>query len=128
MKNNSQRYQAGAKILKKVHPKGADRVHDLLQEISPDMARLVVEFPYGEIWSRGILDLKTRELITIASLTTLGHAKDQLRAHIHNALNIGCRKEEIIEVIIHMCVYAGFPASINALFAVKDVLKERGLL
>jgi 4-carboxymuconolactone decarboxylase len=100
----------------------------LLKDISPEMARFVIEFPYGDIYSRPGLDMKTRELITIASLTTLGHARDQLKAHVHNALNAGCTKDEIIEVIIQMSVYAGFPVALNALFATKEVLEEKGLL
>lgn len=119
------RYKRGLKTLKQINSEAGDRILDLLKDISPDMARLVIEFPYGDIYSRPGLDLKTRELITIASLTTLGHAPAQLKAHVHNALNAGCTKEEIVEVMIQMSVYAGFPAALNALFVAKEVLKER---
>ncbi len=94
---------------------------ELLNDISPDMARYIIEFPYGDIYSRPGLDLKMRELITIASLTTLGYAPAQLKAHIYNALNAGCSKEEILEVIMQMTVYAGFPAALNGLFVAKEV-------
>ena len=90
------------------------------------MARLVVEFPYGDIYSRPGLDIKTRELITIASLTTLGYPQDQLKAHVHNSLNVGCTKEEIVEAIMQMVIYAGFPAALNGLFAAKEVFEEKG--
>ena len=96
----------------------------LLQDICPDMARLVIEFPYGDIYSRPGLDLKVRELITIASLTTLGNAPSQLKAHIHNALNAGCTQQEIIEVMMQMSVYAGFPSALNGLFVAKEVFSQ----
>ena len=123
-----ERYERGLKTLEGISPDAAQRINDLLKDICPDMARLVVEFPYGDIYSRSGLDIKTRELITIASLTTLGYAKDQLKAHVQNALNVGCAKEEIVEAIMQMVVYAGFPAALNGLSAAKEVFEERGIL
>ena len=122
------RFQKGLKILNAINGENGQRIMKLLEDISPDMARFVIEFPYGDIYSRPGLDLKTRELLTIASLTTLGHAPKQLKAHIHNALNAGCRREEIVEAIMQMCVYAGFPAALNGLFAAQEVFDERGIL
>jgi len=124
----TERYQKGLETLGKINSQAGERILNLLKDISPDMARLVIEFPYGDIYSRPGLDIKTRELITIASLTTLGYAKDQLKAHVHNALNAGCTKDEIVEVIMQMSIYAGFPAALNALFAVKEVIEEKGLI
>ena len=122
------RYQRGWNTLSQINSEAGERILKMLEDISPDMARYVIEFPYGDIWSRKTLDVKTRELITIASLTTLGFPKDQLKAHVHNALNSGCTKEEIVEAIMQMCVYAGFPASLNALFVAKEVFEDRGVL
>ncbi len=119
------RYERGLNTLQTINGQAGQRIMDLLKDISPDMARYVIEFPYGDIYSRPGLDIKTRELITIASLTTLGYASAQLKAHIHNALNAGCSKEEIIEVIMQMSVYAGFPAALNGLFAAKEVFSEK---
>jgi 4-carboxymuconolactone decarboxylase len=121
-----ERFQKGLKILNSINGQNGQRIMRLLKDISPDMARFVVEFPYGDIYSRPGLDLKTRELLTIASLTTLGHAPAQLKAHVRNALNAGCTKDEIVETIMQMSVYAGFPAALNGLFAAQDVFKERG--
>ena len=119
----TERYKKGWNMLEKMGNDGGQRILDLLNDISPDMAKLTIEFPYGDIYSRPGLDLKTRELITIASLTTLGNAQNQLRAHIKNAIQIGCTKEEIVEVIMQMAVYAGFPACFNGLLIAKEVLK-----
>ncbi len=90
-----ERYERGLETLNGINSDAAERINNLLESICPDMARLVVEFPYGDIYSRPGLDIKSRELITIASLTTLGFAKDQLKGHVHNALNVGCAKEEM---------------------------------
>jgi len=122
------RYQKGWKTLRAINSQAGERILELLKDISPDMARFVIEYPYGDIFSRPGLDLRTRELITIASLTTLGFAKGQLKAHIHNALNAKCSKQEITETIMQMSVYAGFPAALNALFIAQDVFKEKGLI
>ena len=125
---SDERYAKGLRALKKISSTAEKRINDLLKDICPDMARLVVEFPYGDIYSRSGLDFKTRELITIGSLTTLGYATDQLKAHVENALNVGCTKEEIVETIMQMSVYAGFPAALNGLFAAKEVFSEKGLI
>jgi len=86
---------------------------------------LLIEFPFGDIYSLPGLDLKSREIVVVAALTALGNATPQLKVHIHGALNVGCTKEEVIEVIMQMAVYAGFPAALNGLFAAKEVCKER---
>ena len=124
----SERYNKGVETLNGISDHAVERINNLLNDICPDMAKLVIEFPYGDIYSRPGLDMKSRELITIASLTTLGYAKDQLKAHVDNALNVGCTKEEIVEVIMQMAIYAGFPAALNGLFAAKAVFEEKGLI
>lgn len=122
------RFNKGKEVLSRINSQAGEGVLNKLKAISPDMARFVVEFPYGDIYSRPGLDLKTRELITIASLTTLGFGGDELRAHVHNALNAGCSKDEIIETMMQMSVYAGFPAALHALEIAREVCVERGLL
>jgi len=121
---DSNRYSRGQQTLERIHgPIGAG-VMDALKDIAPDFARFIIEFPYGDIYSRGVLSPKERQIATIASLTTLGSASPELKAHIQGALNVGCTRQEIVEVIIQMAVYAGFPAAVNAIFAAKDVFAE----
>jgi 4-carboxymuconolactone decarboxylase len=84
----------------------------------------LVEFPYGDIYTRPGLDLKSREIATIAALTALGNATPQLKVHVHAALNVGCSQEEIVETIMQMAVYAGFPAALNGLFAAREVFQH----
>jgi 4-carboxymuconolactone decarboxylase len=71
------------------------------------------------------LDVKSREIATVAALTALGNCKPQLKVHLSAALNVGCSEEEVKEVLLQMSVYAGFPAALNAMFAFKEVLQER---
>lgn len=124
----NERFDRGWETLGKINSEAGERILNRLKDISPEMANMVIEFPYGDIYSRPGLDIKTRELITLASLTTLGYAKTELKAHVHNALNAGCSKEEIVETMMQMAVYAGFPAALNALMVAKDVFEERGIL
>jgi len=120
------RYQRGWDKLKEIDGKAGKRVIESLQDIAPDFARLLIEFPFGDIYSRPGLDLKSREIAVVAALTALGNAAPQLKVHIHGALNVGCTKQEVVEVIMQMAVYAGFPAALNGLFAAKEVFAERG--
>ena len=122
---STERYQQGWQILSKLNQPAAEQLLEAMQDIAPDLGRFVVEFPYGDIYSRPGLDPQSRSLITIASLTTLGHSKFELKAHIHGALNLGCTKEQIVETILQMAVYAGFPAAINGMMIAKEAFAER---
>lgn len=119
------RYEIGLKKLSEIDGKAGENVIESLKEIAPDLAKFTIEFPFGDIYTRPGLDLKSREIATVAALTALGNAKPQLKVHIHGALNVGCSREEIIEVIIQMAVYAGFPAALNGAFAAQEVFNER---
>ena len=123
--NTQDRYQRGWEKLKEVDGEAGERVVESLKDIAPDFARLLIEFPFGDIYSRPGLDLKSREIAVVAALTALGNAVPQLKVHIHGALNVGCTRQEVIEVIMQMAVYAGFPSALNGLFAAKEVFKER---
>ncbi|MBF0549448.1 MAG: carboxymuconolactone decarboxylase family protein [Deltaproteobacteria bacterium] len=121
----SERYQRGWEKLAEIDGKQGERVIEALRDIAPDFADMIIEFPFGDVYSRPGLDLKSREIATVAALTALGTASPQLRVHIHGALNVGCTRPEIIEIMIQMAVYAGFPAALNGLFAAKEVFDER---
>lgn len=95
------------------------------EDIAPDLGRFTIEFPYGDILSRPALDIRSRQIATVAALTALGNAAPQLKAHIDMALNVGCTREEIVEVVMQMAVYAGFPAALNGMAAVKEVFAAR---
>jgi len=119
------RYKRGWEKLKEIDGEAGERVIDSLRDIAPDFARYLIEFPFGDIYSRPALDLKSREIAVVAALTALGNAAPQLKVHIHGALNVGCTRQEVVETIMQMAVYAGFPAALNGLFAAKEVFQER---
>lgn len=120
----SERYLRGLEKLKEVDGHAGENVIKSLSDIAPDFARLLIEFPFGDIYSRPGLDLKAREIAVVAALTALGNATPQLKVHIQSALNVGCSEQEIIEVIMQMAVYAGFPCALNGLFAAKEVFAQ----
>ncbi|WP_048189981.1 carboxymuconolactone decarboxylase family protein [Methanobacterium sp. SMA-27] len=118
------RYSKGLKNLEKIHPEASKALMENLKDIAPDLGRFVIEFPYGDVYERPGLDLKSREIATIAALTAIGDTKPELKDHIKGALNVGCNRQEVIEVIIQMAVYAGFPRAINGINIAKEVFNE----
>ena len=121
---NTDRYQRGAEKFKEIKGENGEEVIERLKELDPDLARYVIEFPFGDIYTRPGLDLRSREIVTVAALIALGNADLQLKVHIRSALNVGVMRQEIIEIIIQMAVYAGFPAALNAMRAAKEVFEE----
>ncbi len=93
---------------------GIDSALKDLAAKSPGLERQLVEFPFAQVYTRPVLDLKTREMLTVAALIVLGYAQAELKDHIKGALNVGCSREEILEIILQMAVYAGFPAALEA--------------
>jgi len=121
----SERYRRGWEKLKEVDGHAGEKVIESLKDIAPDLGRYTIEFPFGDIYSRPGLDLRSREIAVVAALTALGNAAPQLRVHIHGALNVGVTREEVVEIITMMAVYAGFPAALNGIAAAKEVFSER---
>ena len=124
----SSRYSRGWERLREIDGQAGERVVASLADIAPDFAKYLIEFPFGDIYSRPQLDLKAREIGVVAALTALGNATPQLKVHIHGALNVGCTREEVVEIMMQMAVYAGFPAALNGLFVAKEVFAECDLM
>ncbi len=118
-------YAKGMEKLREVDGEAGDKVLASLRDICPDLGRYIIEFGFGEIMSRPGLDLKSREIATVAALTALGTATPQLKVHIGGMLNVGCTRQEVVEVILQMGIYAGFPAALNGVFAAEEVFKAR---
>jgi 4-carboxymuconolactone decarboxylase len=123
--NDSERRERGQKLIRQLYGEVGVQTLRSLNETMPDLARFIEEFAFGDIFSRPGLELKTRELATVAALAAMGNAPAQLRAHIHGALNAGCTQQEILEIILQMLLYAGFPAAINGVQAAKEVFGAR---
>jgi 4-carboxymuconolactone decarboxylase len=101
-----------------------EEIREVWSKLSPDFSRLVSEFVAGEVWSRPGLELKTRSLITVAALTATGRP-NALRLNIEMALNNGATRAEILETILHMAVYAGFPACWDALVIADEAFRKQ---
>jgi len=121
------RYEKGKKCLESIQNRSVDEIFKDLEDVAPDLSRFVIEYPYSEIYTRDELDLKTREICTVSALTVLGTIP-QLKEHINAALNVGNSPTEIVEIIMQMSAYCGFPKAINAMMAAKEVFIERDLL
>ncbi|KQM62297.1 MULTISPECIES: carboxymuconolactone decarboxylase family protein [unclassified Sphingomonas] len=119
------RYARGVARLAEIDGAAGDAVIAGLADLAPDLGRYIIEFGFGDVYSRPGLDLRTRELATVAALTAMGNARPQLEVHLAAALNVGATRAEIVEVIIQMSLYAGFPAALNAIAALRTVLEAR---
>jgi len=124
---STERYERGVRMLGAVDGPAGLAVVEGLAKSFPDFARYLLEFPFGDIYAREGLGLRERELATVAALCALGHALPQLRVHVHAALHVGCKPGEIVEVVMQMAVYAGFPAALNGLSVVREVFAESGI-
>lgn len=122
--NDQSRYERGLEQLREIDGEAGEKVIESLQDIAPDLARYTIEYPFGDIYSRPGLDLKSREIATIAALTAMGNAQPQLKVHIQAGLNVGLTQEEIVEVIMQMSVYSGFPTALNGIQAAKEVFQS----
>ena len=97
-----------------------------IDQLAPDLKRIVDEALFGSIWTRSELSIQRRCLCTISALLTLGHLH-LLRRHIERALNVGMAPAEVVEIFIQMTFYAGVPAVESAMAIAKEIFEERGV-
>jgi 4-carboxymuconolactone decarboxylase len=103
----------------------ANEIRKMLNELSPDLGRVGIDFPFGEFYAKNdLLDLKSRELITLSTLVTQG-TLPQLKIHIEAALNVGCTPIQIEQAILQLIIYVGMPKVINAMKAFKEVIANK---
>jgi 4-carboxymuconolactone decarboxylase len=119
------RLERGKRALAAIDGETGQNVVAALADIAPDFATYLIEFPFGDIYSRPGLIPRDREIATIAALAAMGNAAPQLKVHIEAGLNVGLTRDEITEILMQMAVYAGFPAALNGLFAAKEVFAAR---
>jgi len=118
------RFARGLARLREIDGEAGEKVLKALADIAPDLGRYVIEYPFGDVYGRPGLSTRDRQIATVAALTALGNAAPQLRVHIQAGLNVGLTREEIVEIMIQMSVYAGFPAALNGVFAAQEVFRD----
>lgn len=117
----------GKTVFKNIFGDQAQALEAMLKDLSPELSRLGIDFPFGEFYAKDhLLDLKTRELITISTLVTQG-TLPQLKAHLHAALNVGCTPVQIEQTILQLIIYVGMPKVINAMKIFKEIQHEKSL-
>lgn len=124
MNDIPERYIRGWNKLQEIDGEAGENVINSLEGISPDLARFIIEYSFGDVYSLNMLDNKSKEIAAVSSLIAQG-AIPQLKVHLNGALNSGCSITEIKEIILQMSVYTGFPRCINAMNAFREVLDER---
>lgn len=119
------RFELGAEKLKEIDGIGGENVIQSLQDIAPDVVKYIIEFAFGDVYTRPELSMQEREMITITSLLTTGGCEPQLEVHINGSLNVGLSPEKIIETFIQCIPYTGFPKVLNAIYTAKKIFAER---
>lgn len=124
METNKQLRQRGEQKIGEILGQTAADVENSLGDLAPDLATYVLETIYGQIYQSPVLDSRTRQIVTVASLATLGTAGPQLRTHIGGALKCGVTREELIEIMMQLVPYAGVATAINGVAACRDVFAK----
>lgn len=119
------RFELGSEKLKEIDGIGGENVIQSLQDIAPDVGKYIIEFAFGDVYTRPELSMQEREMITITSLLTTGGCDPQLEVHINGSLNVGLSPEKIIETFIQCIPYTGFPKVLNAIYTAKKIFAER---
>jgi 4-carboxymuconolactone decarboxylase len=119
------RFELGSETLKEIDGIGGENVIQSLQDIAPDVGKYIIEFAFGDVYTRPELSMQEREMITITSLLTTGGCEPQLEVHINGSLNVGLSPEKIIETFIQCIPYTGFPKVLNAIYTAKKIFAER---
>ena len=120
-----ERYARGWAKLREIDGEAGEQVIDGLRDVSPDLSRYLIEYCFGDVYSRGKLGLKTTELVVVAALAAMGTAEPQLKVHLHGALNTGNSRQEVVESLLQVAVFAGFPAALQGIVAAREVFAAR---
>jgi len=121
---NSEIYQRGMEEIRKQLGPMADNYIKNIKSLAPEFAWVNVTFPFAELYTRNVIDLKTRELCTVAALTVQGFSLPELKLHINAALRCGASRDEVVEIITQMIAYCGFPAATQAILTAKALFDE----
>ena len=124
MKTDPDLRKSGEQKITEILGQTAADVEASLGDLAPDLATYVLEVIYGQIYQSSTLDSRTRQIVTVASLATLGTAGPQLRTHLGGALRCGVSRAELVEIMMQLVPYAGVATAINGIAACRDVFAK----
>ncbi|SEO70565.1 4-carboxymuconolactone decarboxylase [Paenibacillus sophorae] len=116
-----ERRERGLAKLQEIDGAHGEAVADSLADIAPLLAEQIIEFAFGEIYSRSALSSKQRQLVTLGALTAQGGCEPQLHVHLNAAIRVGLTKQEVIEALLQCSPYTGFPKVLNAITVAKKI-------
>jgi 4-carboxymuconolactone decarboxylase len=120
-------FEAGMSVRRDMFgPALSDKVIESATDFNRTLQELVTRYCFGEVWTRPLLDRRTRSMLTMALLVALGKPT-QLKGHVRGAIKNGVTKDEIREVLLHSMIYCGVPAGVDGFIHATEVLKELGL-
>jgi 4-carboxymuconolactone decarboxylase len=120
-------FAAGLQVRREMlGPAHSDGAINSATDFTRPLQELVTKYCFGEVWTRALLDRRTRSMLTMALLVALGKP-NQLRVHVRAAIGNGVTKEEIREVLLHSLIYCGVPAGVDSFTHAAEVLKDMGL-
>ncbi|GET21833.1 4-carboxymuconolactone decarboxylase [Prolixibacter denitrificans] len=118
------RFDEGLKVQKSIFGDVIDQMHQKATENQKHIQNYLSAFCFGDIYTRGGLDLKTRELLTLCILSALGGCESQVKSHVYGNLNVGNDKNTLLEAVTQCLPYMGFPRTLNGLSAINEVVPE----
>ncbi|MDN3558130.1 carboxymuconolactone decarboxylase family protein [Halomonas maura] len=121
----SSRRDAALALLARLEPDAPARVARNLDDFHADATEILLGFAFADVVARDGIDLRTREMLTVAMLGAMGTAPGQLEFHLRAALNSGVTREEVVEIVMQVAVYAGLPAAMNAMSAAKTAFRAQ---
>jgi 4-carboxymuconolactone decarboxylase len=120
------RHERGLDTLLRIGGPQAAAPITAMNDIAPDLVRFAIDFAYGEVLSRPGLDLKMRQLCTVAALSAMGTATPQLKWHIDGALNVGWAASDILDAVMLGAANTGSAAVGRSLTTAREVFEARG--
>lgn len=118
------RFDEGLKVQKRIFGDIIDKMHQNAPENQKHIQNYLSAFCFGDIYTRGGLDLKTRELLTLCILSALGGCEAQVKSHVNGNLSVGNDKNTMLEAISHCLPYMGFPRTLNAIACINEVVPD----
>ncbi|MCY3919338.1 MAG: carboxymuconolactone decarboxylase family protein [Chloroflexi bacterium] len=124
--NPSERLKRGLDLMAEasIDRSGLDGMAASDDRVGPEVARMLGEFCFGDVWTHGSMDNRTKRIVTLATISALGRER-QLRGHIDGALDQGFTREEVLDIFVHQIAYGGFPMGLSGMQVAAEVFAER---